>query len=198
VFDGVLFAAALVSALDAPQASNDVAPVHVEFRVFDGVTEITSATTVRVRHSGTRERGTVLESRDLSVDLLPGIYDAEAMCQKPGDTRAIRLADHLVVMAYPDEGGRHIEVINFASGFGALELRWTDAPPADIAATAITVSKIGGAHATAVRAARGSGYLLLVVPADTYDVRVTRPGHEPILLSGLEIPAGATRLKVVR
>jgi len=198
VFEGVLLAVALGSAPDSARVRHEEAPVHVEFRLFDGATEITSAATVRVTHSGVDERGTLLEGRELTVDLLPGIYDAEAMCQKPGATRAIRVADHRVVMAYPDEGGRHVEVINFASGFGALELRWADAPPADAAATAITISRIGGPHAIAVRPARGSGYLLLVVPADTYDVRVTRPGHDPIILSGVQIPPDSTRLKLLK
>jgi hypothetical protein len=43
----------------------------------------------------------------------------------------------------------------------------------------------------------GLGYLLLVLPADTYDVRITRTGQDPIVLSGIEVPADRTRMKVL-
>jgi hypothetical protein len=36
-----------------------------------------------------------------------------------------------------------------------------------------------------------------VLPADTYDVRITRPGQDAILLSGVEVPTDRTRMKVI-
>ena len=172
-------------------------PVRVEFRVFDGTTEITAQVRVRVRQSGKTETGKLVDRGDLSIDLAPGIYDAEAVRQRGGDTD-IRWAEHLVVMAYPDEGGRHLEVINFAKDFGALELRWPDNRAPDVGGTGVAIFKAGDAHAVPSRVLRGLGYLLLVVPGDTYDVRVIRPGRGPVTFSKIEVPAGSTRMKVVQ
>ena len=172
--------------------------VRVEFRVFDGTTEITAQVRVRVRRSGTTETGTPVDGGDLSINLAPGIYDAEAVRQRGGDTLDIRWAEHLVVMAYPDEGGRHLEVINFAKDFGALELRWPDNQAPDSAGTGVAIFKAGDAHAMPSRVLRGPGYLLLVVPGDTYDIRIVRAGRGPVTLSKIEVPAGSTRMKVVQ
>lgn len=173
-------------------------PIHVEFRVFDGTAEITSQARVRVRRSGTAETGQVVDGGDLSVDLPPGIYDAEAVRHHVGDTVDIRWAEHLVVMAYPDEDGRHLEVINFAKDFGALQLRLPERPAPDPAAIAVAIFRAGDARPIPSRVLRGLGYMLLVVPADTYDIRVIRPGRGPLTLTGIEVPAGSTRMKVVQ
>jgi len=101
-------------------------------------------------------------------------------------------------MPYPDEGGRHLEVINFAKDFGALELRWPDTQAPDPAGTGVAIFKTGDAHAVPARVLRGLGYLLLVVPGDTYDIRVIRPGRGPVTFSRIEVPAGSTRMKVVQ
>ena len=190
----VVAIAALPHTAPPPQAGP---PIRVEFRVFDGAAEITSQARVRVRRSGTPETGTVVDGGDLSVDLAPGIYDAEAVRQQSGDTVDIRWAEHLVVMAYPDEGGRHLEVINFAKDFGALQLRWPEGQAPDPAGTGVAIFKVGDARAMPSRVLRGAGYMLLVVPGDTYDIRVIRPGRGPVILSGIEVPAGGTRMKVL-
>jgi len=57
---------------------------------------------------------------------------------------------------------------------------------------------MGDAHAMPARALRGLGYLLLVVPGDTYDIRIIRPGHAPVTLTGIEVPAGSTRMKMLQ
>jgi hypothetical protein len=180
------------------RSSSKGPPIRVEFRVFDGAAEITSQARVRVRKSGTAETGTVVDGGDLSVNLAPGIYDAEAVREQTGDTVDIRWADHLVVMAYPDEGGRHLEVINFAKDFGALQLRLPEGQAPDPAGTAVAIFKAGDGHAMPSRVLRGLGYMLLVVPADMYDVRVIRPGRPPVTLTGVEVPAGGTRMKIIQ
>lgn len=185
----------LAAALAAAQSSTGE-PVRVEFRIFDGTAEITSAAKIRVRHSGRSESGTVLESGNLSVDLQPGIYDAQVVRRQPGATRAIRLAEHLVVMGYPDEAGRHLEVINFADGFGALQLRSANA--ATLAGAVVTVFRLGDTHPAPSRPIRATGYLLLVLPADTYDVRIAAPGRQSIMFNGVDIPAGSTRMKLIQ
>src|SRR5438094_639297 len=60
------------------------------------------------------------------VTVPPGFYDAQAIRERDGRVLNIRWAERLVVMAYPDEAGHHLEVINFQNGFGALEVRARD------------------------------------------------------------------------
>ncbi len=173
------------------------ATIRVEFRVFDGATEVSAETRLRVRPSGSTETGRILEGGPLAADLPAGIYDVQAVRQQAGQVVSVRWAEKLVVMAYPDEGGRHLEVINFASGHGALQLRWPEGQAPDRAAVAVTVTKDGESRPTPARAIHGPGYALLVMPAGTYDVRIARTGKEPVVLSKFEVPADRTRMKVV-
>ena len=171
--------------------------IRTEFRVFDGTREVSANTRLRVRPSGSSDEGRVVEGSELRLDLPPGIYDVQAVRQESGQVVGIRWAERLVIMSYPDEGGRHLEVINFTNSFGALQLRWPDRQPPDPAGIAVTVSKSGEPRPTPARVITGLGYLLLVLPADTYDVRITRPGQDAILLSSIEVPTDRTRMKVI-
>ena len=171
--------------------------IRTEFRVFDGTTEVSVETRLRIRPSGSTETGRVLESGQLAVDLPAGIYDVQAVRQQAGQVTNVRWAERLVVMAYPDEGGRHLEVINFANDHGALQLRWPAGQAPDPAGVAVTATRDGETRPTPARTLHGLGYLLLVLPTGTYDVRVTRPGREPIELLKTEVPPDRTRMKVL-
>jgi hypothetical protein len=198
----VVVVVALVSSLvtivaaASPNAQPGAA-IRTEFRVFDGAREVSADTRLRVRPSGSSDEGRVVEGSELRLDLPPGIYDVQAVRQESGQVVGIRWAERLVIMPYPDEGGRHLEVINFTNSFGALQLRWPDGRAPDPAGIAVTVSKSGEPRPTPARVITGLGYLLLVLPADTYDVRITRPGQDAILLSGVEVPTDRTRMKVI-
>jgi hypothetical protein len=110
---------------------------------------------------------------------------------------SVRWAEKLVVMAYPDEGGRHLEVINFANEHGALQLRWPEGQAPDPAGVAVTVTKSGESRPAAARTIHGPGYVLLVLPAGTYDVRIVRTGKDAVVLPGIEVPPDRTRMKVI-
>ena len=187
----------LNTAAPASQSAQPAAPIRTEFRVFEGAREVTTNTRLRVRPSGSTENGRVVEGTELRLDLPPGIYDVQAVRQESGQVVGIRLAERLVIMPYPDEGGRHLEVINFTNSFGALQLKWPDGQAPDPAGVAVTVSKAGEPRPIPSRVIAGLGYLLLVLPADTYDVRIARPGKDAIVLSGIEVPADRTRMKVI-
>ena len=58
-----------------------------------------------------------------TMRLPAGIYDCQAVQEREGRALNIRWAERLVVMTYPDEGGHHLEVINFTTGYGALQVR---------------------------------------------------------------------------
>jgi len=192
-----LAASLITTAAPPPQSAQSTTPIRTEFRVFDGNREVTTQTRLRVRPSGSSEDGRVVDGGELRLELPPGIYDVQAVRQESGQVVGIRWAERLVVMPYPDEGGRHLEVINFTNSYGALQLRWPDGQAPDPAGVAVTVSKSGEARPVPARVITGLGYLLLVLPADTYDVRITRTGQDPIVLSGIEVPADRTRMKVL-
>lgn len=194
---GVTLWAALPS-LSRGQTAPRPETIRTEFRVFDGTTEVSAETRLRVRPSGSSETGRVIEGGQLVVDLAAGIYDVQAVRQQSGQVTNVRWAERLVVMAYPDEAGRHLEVINFAGEHGALQLRWAEGQAPDPAGVAVTVTRQGEMRPTPARTLHGLGYQLLVLPAGTYDVRVTRPGRDPIELPNTEVPADRTRMKVIK
>lgn len=188
-------AASPVAARQAPPAA---ASIRAEFRVFDGTSEVSGLIRLRVRPSGSTETGTVVDGNELALDLKAGIYDVQAIRQESGHVVGVRWAEHLVIMAYPDEAGRHLEVINFSNQFGALQLRWPDAQVPDPASVTIAIGKPGDAHPAVAHPLRGPGYLLLVLPAGTYDLRVSQAGKADVVLGGLEVPADRTRMKLIQ
>ena len=174
------------------------APVSVEFRVFAGTDEITSATRVRVMPTGTREAPvTIGEGKRLLVTLTPGIYDVQALRVRSEGIVAIRWAERLVVMHYPDEAGRHLEVINFEDGYGALQLR---AAKQSLGSFEVTVFPAGGRTA-AIEPLQGDDYRLFVLKAGRYDISVrhpaTRAPEDTRWLLGVEVPANRTRMKII-
>ncbi len=171
--------------------------IRTEFRVFDGDTEVSAETRLRVRPSGSTETGRVLEGASLAADLPAGIYDVQAVRQQAGQVVSVRWAEKLVVMDYPDEGGRHLEVINFASEHGALQLRWPEGQAPEHAGVVVTVTRTDEGRATAARTFHGPGYALLVLPAGTYDVRIASNGRPPVDLPRVEVPADRTRMKLM-
>ena len=91
----------------------------LELRVFDGSEEVTTQTRLKLHRGG--ERADVVAQTNpgqsrVELTVGEGIYDAQAIRQKGDEVVSIRWANRLVVMPYPDEGGHHLEVVNFKSG----------------------------------------------------------------------------------
>ena len=108
----------------------------LELRVFDGSEEVTTQTRLKLHRGG--ERADVVAQTNpgqsrVELTVGEGIYDAQAIRQKGDEVVSIRWANRLVVMPYPDEGGHHLEVVNFKSGFGALQIRSRDGVRPDVA-----------------------------------------------------------------
>ncbi len=166
----------------------------LELRVFNGVEEVTPQTRIAVHRAGDRGRPLVLVEAGhttLTADVPPGIYDVQAIRLKEGRVVAIRWAERLVVMAYPDESGHHLEVINFQTGFGALEVRRRDQAEPDVEVYA------PGDHSSPAGTARpAAGSVLFVLPSGTYDL-LTRQAGAPVWHAGLEVPVDRTRFWVV-
>ncbi len=170
-------------------------PLVLELRIFLGQDEVTPATRVTVHRAGERSSPvaqTTASSGRLELRVPAGIYDAQAIREVDGKVANIRWAERLVVMPYPDEGGHHLEVINFTSGFGALQVRASGAgslPQVDL-------YKAGQRSRPAATRIDGPGYALFVAPAGGYDVEV-HSGPRPAWYAGIEIPSDRTRLWVI-
>ena len=183
---GVLLALALVAGDGARTAS-----VTLELRVFNGLEDVTRQTRVAVHRAGDHTSPFVQLSAGpstLSTDVPAGIYDVQAIRERDGHVLNIRWAQRLVVMHYPDEAGRHLEVINFQNGFGALQVRGRAGPPAEAG-----MYRAGEHTSPVVEPMTGPGYLLFVAPAGAYDLQ-TRAEAGPTWHIGLEVPLDRTRL----
>src|SRR5918994_3303259 len=181
-------------------AQDTTAPVTAEFRVFAGSEEITATTRLRIMPTGTREKSlTMREGKSLVTTLAPGIYDVQALRLRPEGIIAIRWAERLVIMHYPDEAGRHLEVINFHSGYGALQLRTAKG---SIAGYDLAVFAAGDRTAEAGEPIEAEDYRLFILKTGRYDVRVRPAGsqldnQDTRWLLDIEVPADRTRLKIV-
>jgi hypothetical protein len=172
-------------------AQTAAAKLLLELRVFDGPDEVTAQTRMTVQRAGARgEPLAHATSPDGPVQLqVPsGIYDVQAIHERDGRVLNIRWANRLVVMPYPDEAGQHLEVINFKTGFGALQIRAKD--------TQIAIYETGRRDKPAATAIAGGVYTLFVVKAGLYDVQV-RKGAETAWHSKIEVPLDRTRLWIV-
>ena len=126
-----------------------------------------------------------------------GFYDAQAIRERRGEVAGLRWAEQLLVQRYPDEYGRHLEVINFKPGYGALQIR----PSPDAAAAAkgwTAAAYASGSGETAKEAGKAviaGEDLLFALPAGSYDVRLTMSDKSTQWMRDIEVPADRTRLK---
>jgi hypothetical protein len=187
-------------------ARADAGTVRLEVRVFDGAEDVTAHARVQVYASGTRTAPVAPPSRGERhiVDLPPGLYDVQAIVERDGRVVGIRWAERLAVMAYPDEAGDHLEVINLKNGFGALQVRGKEGAPVQGEAALYPAGSRDAAKKRAP-AARTAVWLLFVVPAGSYDLVAADPadtrrsagaaGEAGREIAAIEIPADRTRLK---
>jgi hypothetical protein len=201
-------ALALVTALVAWTTAAERGAVHasgprthveqlvLEIRVFSGHEEVTRQTRIKIHKAGERNNALPHPTTqgDGAVELLvpAGIYDLQAIHERDGRVLNIRWANRLVVMPYPDEDGRHLEVINFRNGFGALQLRGDDGP-----APEVTIFEASKRDKSAGTPLAGTRYTLFVVPAGIYDLQV-RKGPKVTWMTGVEVPLDRTRLSIIK
>lgn len=170
------------------------ARLTLEIRVFQGAEEVTGHSRVTVHRSGERTApvATIAGGTRTLVQVEPGLYDAQAIREGQGRALDIRWAERMVVMAYPDEAGHHLEVINLATGYGALQVRAS----ASIAPTAEIALLSAGQPGQSVEFASATAtpnYVLFVVPGGQYDIRITR-GARVSWHRGINVPVDRTRL----
>jgi hypothetical protein len=179
---------AIVTALGPTQT------LTLEVRVFNGAEEVTGRTRLTVHRSGDRQ-DSIPHSRsgDGRAQLVvpAGIYDVQALEERDGRVVNIRWANRLVVMPYPDERGHHLEVINFKNGYGALQVRIGGSGLPDFA-----LFETGKRQKPIAIPFTGPSYMLFIVPAANYDLRV-RSGDKVTWQNGIEVPLDRTRLMVI-
>lgn len=185
----LLLPAAPAAAAQTPQT------LLLELRVFNGHEEVTNQTRVFVHRAG--ERGTPIAEAGggpsrIELKVEEGIYDVQAVQERNGQVVNIQWAQRLVVMAYPDEAGRHLEVLNFRHGFGALQVR-----AADGSMPGVSIHEPGATNKEAAAVVGGAGYSLFVVPAGVYEVTVKRGEKPPVRHADIEVPQDRTRLWIV-
>lgn len=179
----------------AAAPSQELESIVLEIRIFDGATEVSAETRITVHRTGERTspvaQMTPREGR-LHIDVPPGIYDVQAIRERGGRVVSIRWAERLVVMPYPDEGGRHLEVVNFKNGYGALQVRASGAG----ALPDVSVYAEGEHDKPVAAPLPGDGYVLFVLPAGRYDIQ-TRMADQPAWHTGIDVPLDRTRLWLV-
>lgn len=175
-------------------AAAQAPPLTLEIRAFNGADEVTPQTRLTVHRAGDRTESLPhARSGDgrVALQVPAGIYDVQAIHEREGRVVNIRWANRLVVMAYPDEAGHHLEVINFKNGFGALQVR---GKPGAAFETAIYAA--GKRDKPAAAPLVTPGYTLFIVQAGMYDLQV-RSGGKATWMTNLEVPLDRTRLSIV-
>jgi hypothetical protein len=181
--------AVLALAIATAQAAET--PLALELRVFNGSDDVTRESRLTLYRAGDRSEPIARSAAVASCcrfQVEPGFYDVQAVRERDGRVLALRWAERLVVMAYPDEGGRHLEVINLQEGFGALQVR--DARGAGVPDVGLYAA--GEREKEAGPRLAGEGYALFVVPAGSYDLQVR--GARPSWHTRIDVPADRTRL----
>ena len=169
------------------------APLTLEIRAFNGAEEVTPHTRLTVHRAGDRAES-IPHTRSgdgrTALQVPAGIYDVQAIHEREGRVLNIRWANRLVVMAYPDEAGHHLEVINFKNGFGALQVRGKD-PRFEV-----SIYQAGKRDKPFASPLVTTSYTLFIVPAGVYDLQVRAQG-KTTWLSSLEVPLDRTRLSII-
>jgi hypothetical protein len=171
--------------------------LSLEIRVFLGTEEVTSGVRVSMHRAGERASGIAegqLRDGRHMFSVPAGIYDAQIVREREGRVLNIRWAERLIVMPYPDEGGRHLEVVNFTNGYGALQIR-----PSGAGTLPETALFEAGDRARALAtqpADPGGGYALFVVPAGRYDLQI-KTSPKSTWHADFEVPLDRTRLWVL-
>jgi len=172
-------------------------PLSLDVRVFRGAVEVTRDTHVTVFPAGTRTNGQaapLVSSGERQVSLAAGQYDLQLVQHHEGKVSGIAWTTLRLLVDYPGERGRHLEVLNFDKTFGALQIR--RAGPAAAGAPAWHARLVRKDGSEVARGVPGEAYQVLVAPAGTYDVVIeSSAGAAPVRLTDVEVRANLTYVR---
>jgi hypothetical protein len=150
------------------------ADLSLDVRVFKGVQEVTRETAVSIFDTGSRQNSRRIPlgtSGERQIMLSPGQYDLQLVQHDEGRVLGVRWTSLRLLVAYPNEHGRHLEVLNLQPGYGALQIRQAGALETGHVNWDATLRPAGGGEAVSP-VQQGDGYLLFVGRPGTYDVEV--------------------------
>lgn len=170
-------------------------PLSLSVRVFRGAVEVTRDTTVTVYEAGSRTQGTPVPQagpHERQLRLPAGRYDLQLMQQQDGKVVGISWTSLRLLVDYPGEFQRHLEVINFQRDWGALQIR--QAGPLSDAPVAWSARLTRADGSEVARGVPGDGYQLLVAPTGQYLLQVTR-ANGSLVTQQVEVRDNLTYLK---
>jgi hypothetical protein len=181
-----------------PAQPDEAGTVRLELRVFDAGEEVTDESRVKLYPRGQRTNDipvTATPGQAITATVPVGFYDAQAIREKKGQVVDIRWAEQLLVQRYPDEYGRHLEMINFRPGYGGLQIRPARDAVAAAKGWAAVAHPAGDTTREAGKAVQAGEDLLFALPSGSYDVKVTMADKSTQWIRDMEVPADRTRLK---
>jgi hypothetical protein len=188
------------SRVEAQSQSQDApsGKVRLQLRIFEGGEDITREARLQLYPRGqrTNEIATTLGAdQAYETDVEPGFYDVQLIKERRGQVLGVRWVEQILVQRYPDEYGRHLQVLNLNPEFGALQIR--PAPGETAGARGWSAVALAPGETTReVSKARPIGDdLLIVLPAGRYDIRVNLGDRSTTWLREVDIPGDRTRLK---
>ena len=119
----------------------------------------------------------------------PGFYDIQTIHERKGQVAGIRWVEHVLVQRYPDEYGRHLQVLNLNAEFGALQIR---PAPNEVGRGARLDRDRASARRRGPRGGQGAAGrndLIMVLPAGRYDIRVSLGDRSTTWIRDVDIPA---------
>ena len=168
----------------------------LDVRVFRASTEVTDDTTVTVFKAGNRRDGKPVPqvaSGERRIALPAGQYDLQLVEQRDGKVVGISWTCLRLLVDYPGEFQQHLEVVNLDTGWGALQIRQAGAKESGKVAWSARLLRADGSEAA--RGVAGEGYQVLVAPAGTYVVEVTRADGAKTRLANVAVRENLTYLR---
>ncbi len=176
--------------------SQPVPDLALDIRVFRGATEVTAETMVTVYRSGHATTGKAVPQApggERRIPLPAGQYDLRLVQQHDGKVIGIATTSLRLLVDYPGEFQQHLEVVNFEKGWGALQIRQSGAKETTKVAWSSRLLRADGSEAA--RGVAGDGYQVLVAPAGTYTVEITRADGTKTRLANVEVRDNLTYLR---
>jgi len=183
----------------APAPADSGTAVRLEVRVFDGTEDVTAESRVKLYPKGQRSSDIPMAAGSAgqpSMATVPvGFYDAQAIREKRGEPPSIRWAEQWLVQRYPDEYGRHLEVINYRPGYGALQIRPAPTEAASAKGWSGIAYPAGDPTKEVSKASPAGEDLLFALPSGRYDIKLTLADKSVQWIRDIDVPADRTRLK---
>ncbi len=178
-------------------APQDARPLSLDVRVFDGTTDVTSATRVTAYEAGTRTAPRQLpmtSGGERQIALPSGRYDVQLIHEDAGRVLGVRWTSLRLLVGYPGAHGRHLEVFNMQAGYGALQVRRAGATPESGSVRWSATLREEGGGAVVASTVNGDGYQLFVARPGTYDLEIRTTDGNTLWQRGVQVVEDLTYL----